>query len=85
MKKSLIYTFFTSLLVLMPGCNDMDLFPQDQLGPDNFWKTELDIQSGIAGVYTKLKGGSMDWNRYGLDNITDNSYSWTTWTGIRSS
>lgn len=68
----------------MPGCNDMDLFPQDQLGPDNFWKTELDIQSGIAGVYTKLKGGSMDWNRYGLDNITDNSYSWTTWTGIAS-
>lgn len=84
MKKKLIYVFFTCLTVCLSACNDMDLFPQDQLGPDNFWKTELDIQSGIAGVYTKLKGGSMDWNRYGLDNITDNSYAWTTWSGIAS-
>lgn len=78
MKKSLIYTLFVGLLALTPGCNEMDLFPQDQLGPSNFWKTELDIQSGLAGVYSKLKGGAMDWNRYGLDNIVDNSYRWTT-------
>lgn len=78
MKKNLKYMFLIGLLVIMPACNNMDLFPQDQLGSDNFWKTELDIQSGIAGVYTKLKGGSMDWNRYALDNITDNSYCWTT-------
>ena len=84
MKKNLIYMLLTCLLFTMLACNDMDLFPQDQLGPDNFWKTELDIQSGIAGVYTKLKGGSMSWSRYGLDNITDNSYSWTTWSGIAS-
>lgn len=70
--------------IFIQGCNEMDLYPQDQLGPSNFWKTEKDIQSGVAGVYSKLKGGSMDWNRYGLDNLTDNSYAWTLWSGYPS-
>ena len=47
MKKNLIYMLLTCLLFTMLACNDMDLFPQDQLGPDNFWKTELDIQRRI--------------------------------------
>ena len=36
MKKNLIYMLLTCLLFTMLACNDMDLFPQDQLGPDNF-------------------------------------------------
>lgn len=74
MKRYIIYGLFVSLLAVFTGCNDLDVFPQDQLGPANFWKTKNDIDMGLAGVYSKLKGGYMDWNRYYLDGMTDNGF-----------
>lgn len=56
------------------SCYDMDVFPQDQLGPSTFWKTERDIQMGVAGVYSKMKQGYKDLSRYWLDGISDNAY-----------
>ena len=61
-----------SLLTL--SCQEMDVFPQDQLGPDNFWLTENDINMGIAGVYSTMKNGYMDWRVYWLEGISDNGY-----------
>jgi len=56
------------------SCYDMDLFPKTQLGPDNFWKTERDIQMGLTGVYAQMKQGSKDWTMFLLDGITDDAY-----------
>jgi hypothetical protein len=55
----------------------MDLFPHDQLGAETFWKTEGDIQMGVAGVYSTIKSDALDFHRYRVDNITDNSWQWT--------
>lgn len=72
--KYIIGLLFAGMLIGATSCYDMDVFPQDQLGPDNFWKSEKDINMGIAGVYSKMKGGYLDWNRYWLEGITDNAY-----------
>lgn len=59
---------------LFTSCYEMDVFPQDKLGPSLFWKNETDIQKGVAGVYSLLYGGYMGWNKYFLEGITDNAY-----------
>lgn len=74
MKAYINYLLLAGLMCLVNSCYDMDVFPQDQLGPENFWKTEKDINMGIAGVYSKMKNGYMDWNAYWLEGITDNAY-----------
>lgn len=71
----LLEGFLISICVLiLSSCHEMDLFPQDQLGPDNFWKSEKDIEMGLSGVYSKMKNGYMDWNMYWLEGLTDNAY-----------
>lgn len=72
--KNIIGLVLAGMLACMTSCYDMDVFPQDQLGPDNFWQTEKDINMGIAGVYSKMKNGYLDWNAYWLEGISDNGY-----------
>lgn len=59
---------------LLTSCYEMDVFPQDKLGPSLFWQNEIDIQKGVAGVYSRLYGGYLGWNKYFLEGITDNAY-----------
>ena len=77
MKKIVILLVWLALTGIT-ACNNLDLFPPDQLGQGTFWKTERDIQMGITGVYYRLRQDPIDWNRYLLDNITDNGYIWTS-------
>lgn len=72
--KQLIGILLLGIASMTTSCYELDVFPQDQLGPDNFWQSEKDINMGIAGVYAKIKGGYMDWSRYWLEGITDNGY-----------
>lgn len=74
LKQYFISLYFIGMMVGISSCYEMDVFPQDQLGPSNFWQTEKDINMGIAGVYSKMKGGYMDWNCYWLEGLTDNGY-----------
>lgn len=80
MKKNIIYFVLFALAGITTACNNLELFPPDELGPGNFWQTERDIQMGIAGVYSRLKGDAVDWNRYRLDELVDNGYAWTLWS-----
>lgn len=61
-------------LIAFTSCKELDVFPQDKLGPNLFWQNEKDIQQGLAGVYSKLYGGYLGWNRYWYDGMTDNAY-----------
>lgn len=70
--KGMILVGFT---MMFTSCYEMDLYPKDQLGPDNFWKTERDIQMGVAGVYSQMKAGYKDDWRYYYDAITDNGFN----------
>lgn len=72
---NIISTFFLlGCCCNLTSCHDMDLFPQDQLGPDSFWKSEQDVEMGLTGVYGQLKNSYMDWSMYRLEGITDNAY-----------
>lgn len=79
MKKCIIYLQIVVALFFTQSCNDLDLFPQDKLGPETFWKTEAHIQQALAGVYSKLKSSSnaansyYDWHAPYLDALTDNA------------
>lgn len=72
--KYIIGILLIGIASMTTSCYELDVFPQDQLGPDNFWQSEKDINMGIAGVYSKIKGGYMDWSRYWLEGISDNGY-----------
>lgn len=75
--KTIRYTielFFIGLILAFNSCYDMDLFPKSQLGQENFWETERDIQMGVTGVYAKSRSGYKDWYRYWLEGISDNAY-----------
>lgn len=56
------------------SCYEMELYPKSQLGQGNFWKTERDIQMGIAGVYARMKMGSKDYLKICQEGMTDNAY-----------
>lgn len=71
---SILGIVLIGLASITTSCYELDVFPQDQLGPDNFWQSEKDINMGVAGVYSKIKGGYMDWQRYWLEGISDNGY-----------
>ena len=73
MKKRIIYLVW--LIAAATACNNLDLFPPDQLGQGTFWNTERDIQMGVAGVYARLRSNPIGWERYLLDNFTDNAYT----------
>ena len=81
MKKIIKYLVCFLGVAGITACNNLELFPPDQLGTGTFWKTERDIQMGVAGVYAQLKGNPIDWNRYKLDDITDNGYAQYVWDG----
>lgn len=72
--KYFISILFAGMVFCTTSCYDMDVFPQNQLGPGNFWKTEKDIQMALTGVYSKMKQGNKDWQLYWLDGMTDNAY-----------
>ncbi len=79
MIKYIAALFLTGIALTFTSCYDMDVFPQDQLGPSTFWNTERDIQMGVAGVYSQIKDddksrGYKDWNKYWLEGISDNAY-----------
>lgn len=73
-KKYLLGIVAAGIVACLHSCYDMDVFPQDQLGPENFWKTERDIQMGLTGVYSLMKQGNKDWQLYWLEGMTDNAY-----------
>ncbi|MGV8094318.1 MAG: RagB/SusD family nutrient uptake outer membrane protein [Mangrovibacterium sp.] len=84
MKKYIASLQIIITVALLASCNDLDLFPQDKLGPETFWKTEDHIKQGLAGAYSKLKSASssqysyFDWHLPWLDAITDNAIDLST-------
>lgn len=72
--KFIIGTWILSMTATFTSCYDLDLYPKNELGQGNFWKTERDIQMGLAGVYAQMKNGNKDWQQNWLDGMTDNAY-----------
>jgi len=65
------------LLALFTSCdkNFLEKNPPTQISAGNFWSSESEVQMGLAGCYTMLKGSYLTWSRSTLDAMVDNGYS----------
>jgi hypothetical protein len=55
-------------VVLMPACTDLTEIPEDALTPDNGFKNDEEILSGLASVYARLR--STMWGYFNLSEVT---------------
>ena len=78
------------LFALLASCdkNFLDKNPPTLISAGNFWSSESEVQMGLAGCYTRLKGSYLTWSRSTLDAMVDNGFSkgyfadnYTTQTG----
>jgi hypothetical protein len=79
MKK--LYKFKTGLtagmfLLVLSSCKKdlLDRNPMDSVSSQVFWASEADVQTGLAGVYSRLQQNFLGYERVYLDGLTDNAY-----------
>jgi len=65
------------LFALFTSCdkNFLEKNPPTVISAGNFWGSESEVQQGLAGCYTRLKGSYLTWSRSTLDAMVDNGYS----------
>lgn len=70
MKKIYYYLASLSFLAGLSACNNdfMDLYPEDKINDENYWKTENDLKNFANQFYTSLDNTGA----YGSDNASDN-------------
>lgn len=69
--------YIAALLITATACNK-DLLDRDPLtspSSGTFWNTEADVQTALAGVYTRLQTDFLGYQRIYLDGLTDNAYA----------
>lgn len=68
--KKIYYFASLTLLLGFTACNDsfMDLFPEDKINDENYWKTESDLKNFANQFYTSLDNTGA----YQSDNASDN-------------
>lgn len=70
-KKYLIYCVISFVSLAFTGCYDLDRFPQQQLSPETFWKTEDHAKKAVNACYTSLKNNEMYYTFFGMDALSD--------------
>jgi len=75
MKKSIIYSLCTSLLILLIGCSDfLDFAPTTKPSEATFWKKKSDFDMALTGCYGALQQERLASMITGYDCMTDNAY-----------
>nr|WP_294905817.1 RagB/SusD family nutrient uptake outer membrane protein [uncultured Lacibacter sp.] len=72
----LSYTLLLALLLSLGACkkNLLDRAPLDSVSTQIFWASETDVQSALAGVYSRLQQNFLGYERVYLDGLSDNAY-----------
>ena len=76
-KKHIIYSAIMVATVLIgTSCKKdfLDKNPPNAVSSNIFWASEADVQSAVAGVYTRLQENFLGYERVYLDGFTDNAY-----------
>lgn len=68
----LLLTF--SLLTVSCNKDFLDKNPLNSISTDNFWQTEADVNTALAGVYTRLQQNFLGYERVYFDGLSDNAY-----------
>ena len=45
--------------IMMGSCTDMDLIPESNLSPENFFKSEEDAAAAVYGTYATFAGNDI--------------------------
>ncbi len=52
----------------------LDKNPLDSVASQGFWKTKADVETGLAGVYSRLQQNFLGYERIYFEGLTDNAY-----------
>lgn len=77
-KNKVLAGLFSVVLLTGLSCskNNLDKNPPDSVSTDIFWASEADVNSGVAGVYSRLQQNFLGYERVYLDGLTDNAFLW---------
>jgi starch-binding outer membrane protein, SusD/RagB family len=56
------------LVASLPGCTNLDETPTSSITPENFYRNEVEVLGGLAGVYAQLRNTT--WAYYNLSEIS---------------
>lgn len=64
------------MLLFTIACNKdfLDKNPLDSVSSQVFWASEADLQTGLAGVYSRLQQNFLGYERVYLDGLSDNAF-----------
>lgn len=63
MKKIIsVVSLLCIILTIIPGCQDMDLLPKENLSEPQFWKTPSDFQKAANLLYSRMESFNTDDN-----------------------
>ena len=65
------------LVFFLSSCEKdfLDKNPLDSVASQGFWKTKADVETGLAGVYSRLQDNFLGYERIYFEGLTDNAYS----------
>ena len=77
-KNKILSGLFSALLLTGISCSKevLDKNPPDSVSTDIFWGSEADVNSAVAGVYSRLQQNFLGYERVYLDGLTDNAFLW---------
>lgn len=80
MKKVVLYAL--SFMIGMTSCESyLDIYPEDKITSENFWKSKEDVVLALNGVYNVLRNTYIYGYGGGYDACTPNAYQWAHWEG----
>jgi len=75
-KYKILRLFITCLLVFLAASCEKDFLdkePLDSVSVQGFWKTKADVETGLAGVYSRLQENFLGYERVYLEGLSDNA------------
>jgi hypothetical protein len=64
------------LMLILSSCEDfLERNPLDKLSTQTFWSSEDDVETALAGVYSRLHENFLGYERVYLDGLSDNAWS----------
>ena len=78
LKNKVLAGLCSVLMIAGVSCskNNLDKTPPDSVSTDVFWSTEAEVNSAVAGVYTRLQQNFLGYERVYLDGLSDNAFLW---------
>ncbi len=83
MKKIISYLSIGAFILSIASCQEdfLEKYPTDKIASETFWKTEKDVDQGLAGVYNVMVNrSSMNHRRCTWDGLSDIGYGYNNFT-----